>query len=92
MSDEDYIVVAKDIKDGHWFILEVDMYDKDCTFKTKLVHKKHEDILNAYLEDSNVTIEFYYNFGSYWIDVKIVSKDFMDGYCERSKYRIGSKK
>lgn len=84
-STGDYICIG-----NSWF--DVDKWVKKLhpSFKEKsiieykLIHKKHEDILNAYLKDKNVQIEWKWTgFGFTYLE-----EDFLETYDETNHYRI----
>lgn len=56
--------------------------------RAKLIHKKHEDILNAYLKDNNVEIEVYEKMDN---DYALLDKDFIVTYNENYLYRLKQK-
>lgn len=55
----------------------------------KLIHKKHEDILNAYLKNNNVEIEVYERMDN---DYGLMNVDFIKTYEERCLYRLKTEK
>lgn len=60
----------------------------------KLIHKKHKDILDAYLADNDVEIEILGNdFYAEWADLyDVYTGNFIDSYNEDFEYRLKSKK
>lgn len=58
LESGNYIAVANSKKEnkGHWYIFDYSRYCIDE--RLVLIHKKHKDILNAYLEDNSVEIWF----------------------------------
>lgn len=58
--------------------------------KYKLIHKKHKDILDAYLKDKNIDIEYFTN---YYDDNNVWSTcvNFIDLYKESEDYRLKPK-
>lgn len=84
----DYIIVAKDIKDGHWFILSDEIDARDCPFKTKKIHKKHEAILDAYLGDDSIKIHKRFTNGNAKGKIAVYNVHFLDTYDEYADYVI----
>lgn len=66
-----------------WVRIEYPTFQEKGIIDYKLIHKKHTDILDAYLKDNNVQIEYETNNG--WITV---DNDFIMDYDELDQYRI----
>lgn len=73
-----------------WIIADFPTFEERNSFKTdiigyKLIHKKHTDILDAYLKDDNVEIEYETNNG---FGFTYLEEDFLETYNEINQYRI----
>lgn len=93
-KSRDYILIVK--QNGfenlwHKFSCIGDDIEEDLELiqdkRAKLIHKKHEDILNAYLKDNNVEIEYDTPYNG-WISL---DNDFMIDYDETDNYRLKQK-
>lgn len=82
----DYICIAKLHKHHNWELPKVFKWNQYNYYK--LIHKKHKEILDAYLADNSVEIEYEFdeethcNAGWYIVD------DFIDTYKEHRNYRL----
>lgn len=79
----DYIGVCKGV-DGKWILSNVFVLG----FSPSLIHKKHKDILDAYLKDNNVEIEGGYINGDNKLVYQLVELDWILAYNETLEYRL----
>jgi len=82
-NDNDHILVEK-INEKYLIIKDIN----NINGKLFAIHKKDEKILNAYLKNNNVKIEWYTNYGDYpyiWDDYYL---NFLENYDEQETYRL----
>lgn len=78
---EEYIIIAQDVYDKRkWFIVEKEIEP----LNTRKIHKKHKDILDAYLEDSEVEIEYNHSMPDRWK----MEFNFIEEYRDTYEYRL----
>lgn len=83
-----YICIYKEyihLEDKHnycWHIKENPLFTNIGEYK--LIHKKHKEILDAYLADNSVEIEFSYGDAIVWD----IQEDFISRYNEKKHYRL----
>jgi len=84
----DYIIVEdKWLGESNYFIvMRLDFFNPNSNYYA--IHKKHKDILDAYLLDNEVEIEFKSKDGSWEINDK---KNFIDMYYEEFEFRLKEK-
>lgn len=94
-KSRDYILIVKQNNfENLWYKFSCigDDIEEDLELiqdkRAKLIHKKHEDILNAYLKDNNVEIEVYEKMDN---DYALLDKDFIVTYNENYLYRLKQK-
>lgn len=86
-----YICIYKEyihLEDKHnycWHIKENPLFTNIGEYK--LIHKKHKEILDAYLADNSVEIEFSYGDAIVWD----IQEDFISRYTEKKHYRLKPK-
>lgn len=69
--------------------IKTDFITNQPHLEFKLIHERHEDILNAYLEDNSVEIECIYPMGTSFS--KRIDKDFIGNYDECFDYLLKTK-
>lgn len=82
-----YICIARKQGDPDWWLnstIEPKWYDH---WEYKLIHKNHKEILDAYLADNSVEIEFSYGDAIVWD----TQEDFISRYNEKKHYRLKPK-
>ena len=75
-------IVVKDYPDNGWNYCVPHWFNNN---KYKLIHIKHEQVLDAYLADSSVYIEFYRKESDKWIEQV---RDFIENYNPDLEYRL----
>ena len=71
--------------ENNWYIIEPkETYIYYPLFEHKLIHKKHKDILDAYLADNNVEIEYNRHESGF----ELICGDFIEHYDESLDYRL----
>lgn len=71
------------------WIIQTDFYKGLNGIKFKLIHKKHKDILDAYLKDNTIDIEVVYSLDNSSNSVRVL--DFIESYDERLDYKLVDK-
>ena len=81
----DYICITKDTVTGDYFIVKGSEHRvfSDC----KLIHKKDKDVLDAYLADNNVEIEFKAREDLDYIDIPS-ERNFISYYSDLCYYQL----
>lgn len=82
-ESRDYIIVVRNnMTDFRWAKLNrMPSWIQGADYK--LIHKKHKDILDAYLADNSVEIEYHIE-----RDLWAIDKNFIDKYKEDCEYRL----
>ncbi len=80
----EYVLIVPEYRTNEWIV--VNNPDWDCD-NYRLIHKKHKDILDAYLANNNVEIEFNYGYDLWEKDLYFIEK-----YNETFEYRLKPKK
>ena len=75
-------VTEKVIEEGHYDLMYPDFSDEEY----RLIHKKHKDILDAFLADNDVEVEKYKTLEG--IYVTITGENFIEHYNETWVYRL----
>lgn len=78
------------IKFTNWALIKNPVFSKEDNFNYKLIHKRHQDILEAYLEDSSIEIELL-DYANWVLLNKRTHTSFIEDYCELDNYRIKPK-
>lgn len=80
-------ILVKFNNNGHeceWILQ--DSFNMDLNgVRLKLIHKKHEDILKAYLEDNNISILWKYKSRDSW---SVFNDGFIETYDENLEYKL----
>lgn len=87
-STGNYICISKLKSDIHWDYLLAPSFD-DSEMEYVLIHKKDKDILDAYLKDNSIKIEWYDFSGNWQINPwEINEETFIDFYTESCLFQL----